>query len=249
MDTKTVGAGIALIALMMSSTLAVEIPPAIKMFAWQTSDRPFTGLSYSITVPARPTSSGSSAVEMYAGLVTYDNKTALRTILAYGCYVNLTEGCHKENGSYRDGYIAYLSIINLETKNRFNLPSGGVEVSVGDILTYEILAVAPCTGELKNAWMLTASNATGSYSVKFCDSNPWINGRSFTSAYSGILELHSVDICAELPVDNAVMKNIRVRKNGEWIYGSWVSQLFPDSIDCSYGHEFNGNDVRMTWMP
>jgi hypothetical protein len=233
--------------LLVANAAYADVHPSVQMDATSTTKQNIAAEGYSIVVPPLPSICCQAGYEVHVGLSSTDNEVFMKTTVSYGCQIAQQKPCMQP---FLNRYIFYLSIINQTSKARVQVPSDGWVLTPGSSYNIILAQVAPCSGQAYPAWAVKATNGSQTFSSTICGSLSLLQGRSFREAVAGMLEVHNLTACNQLPASGETQSSITVLNSaGRSLPLSWTPTISPGQPDCGFNLSFTNNNrnVNVIW--
>lgn len=190
---------------------------------------------YNVTVPSEP--SALVGVEFHAGLIANDNSTVFKSTIAYGCQIDLHKACYPP---FLDRYIFYVSLIDISSLYRTQIPKQGYIVTPNDTYTITFSKTGVCSGVPTPSWQIQIRNVTAQFGRTLCGFT-----LDFNRMLTGMMEIHEVSSCNILPAEGSyTQENITTNLGSEF---TWSPLETNPIINCNFQSTYQGDDVKITW--
>jgi hypothetical protein len=239
MRTRTIAVSSMIIALLLVGSSAYGITSAIATEAISSAQPSIVSIAYEVHVPPLPSACCNDAYEFHLGMFSSNNASFVKTTISYACQIGEHKACFPP---FKNRYIFYVSFIQTSSLERVQLPPNGYQLTPDS--KYAItLSTSVCLKPASQSIRFSISNATTTFSDNVCGAPT----QQYTSIAAGLLEMHNVTQCSQLPSSRSfIQSNIVVNHNPALVF-NWKAMPTNPIINCGYALAFTNNSVEISW--
>ena len=241
MRTRTICVSSIIIALLLMGSSAYGITSAIATEAISSNQPSIISITYGVHVPPLPSVCCDDAYEFHLGMLSSNNASFVKTTISYACQISEYKACFPP---FQNIYIFYVSFIQTSSSSieRVQSPPNGYQLTPDSKYTIT-LSTSVCLKPLSQSIRLSISNATATFNDDVCGAPI----QQYTSIAAGLLEMHNVTQCSQLPNSGSfIQSNIVVNNNPALVF-NWKAMPTNPIIDCGYALAFTNNSVKISW--
>jgi hypothetical protein len=239
MRTRTIGMSSIVIALLLIGSSAYGISSAVATEAVSSSQPSIISITYAVHVPPLPSVCCDDAYEFHLGLFSSNNASFVKTTISYACQIGEFKACFPP---FKNRYIFYVSFIQTSSLERVQSPPNGYLLTPDSKYTIT-LSTSVCVRPLSQSIRLSISNATTTFNDNVCGAPI----QQYTSIAAGLLEMHNVTQCSQLPSSGSFIQSNILVNNNPALRFNWRAVPTNPMINCGYALAFANNSVRISW--
>lgn len=227
------------IALLLIGSSAYGITSALATEAISPKQPSITSITYQVHVPPLPSVCCGDAYEFHLGMFSNNNASFVKTTVSYGCQVSQFKACFPP---FKNRYVFYLSFIQVSSTQRVQLPSNGYQLTPNSNYTIS-LSTSVCLRPLSPSIRFSLSNASVTFNGSACGTP----NQQYTAIAAGLLEIHNVVQCSQLPNSGSFVQSNILVNNNPVSASNWRTIPTNPIIDCGYALDFVNNNVGISW--
>ena len=172
-------------------------------------------------------------------MLSSDNASFVKTTISYACQISEHKACFPP---FKDRYIFYVSFIQTSSMERVQSPPNGYQLTPNSKYTIT-LSTSVCLKPLSQSIRLSISNATTTFNEDVCGAPI----QEYTSLAAGLLEMHNVTQCSQLPSSGSFIQSNILVNNDPALLFNWQKMATHPTINCGYALTFTNNSVKISW--
>jgi|GEM_PF-5667115 len=239
MKKIVIGVSSTIIVLLLIGASAYGITSAIATEAVSSKQPSIMSITYQVHVPPLPSVCCNDAYEFHLGMLSNNNASFVKTTISYGCQVSEFKACFPP---FKNRYVFYLSFIQMSSTERVQLPSNGYRLTPNSNYTIS-LSTSMCLKPPSPSIRFSISNA----SMTFNDSACGAPTQHYTAIAAGLLEMHNVTQCSQLPNSGWFVQSNILVNNNPLSASDWKTIPTNPILNCGYGLAFVNNNVGVSW--